>query len=196
MDKSDEKKLSRRRSSAAVLEGSAPIKRGRDRIPVGAGIWLLWVGVGANATLSSLGYHWIIAQSISCIFFFIWGIYNVDLSAVIFACAPHNNQFVDGLCVLKGIPARSDIGFLVAGSSMRRQVVGDLAKAINSIPVERPQDLAVKGEGKVILTSGAEHGGPPGQRNAGQWVILKAKKALLTGKRRTGLFRNLTREEK
>jgi len=185
MDKSDEKKLSRRRSSAAVLEGSAPIKRGRDRIPVGAGIWLLWVGVGANATLSSLGYHWIIAQSISCIFFFIWGIYNVDLSAVvrrflfafveiffrdfdvagltnvptegpvIFACAPHNNQFVDGLCVLKGIPARSDIGFLVAGSSMRRQVVGDLAKAINSIPVERPQDLAVKGEGKVILTSGA-----------------------------------------
>jgi len=157
-------------------------RRGRDRIPIGAGLWLLWTGFGLNATLSALGYHWIIAQSVSMVFYFVWGIYNVDLSAVvrrflfafievffkhfdvaglsnvphegpiILACAPHNNQFVDGLCVLKAIPTRPDIGYLVAASSMRKKVVGDLAKALNSIGVERPQDLAEPGTGKVTIT--------------------------------------------
>eukprot|EP00954_Amorphochlora_amoebiformis_P028377 1391561-Amorphochlora_amoeboformis.AAC.1 len=108
------------------------VRAGKDRIPIGAGIWLLWVGVGVNATLSSMGYHWIIAQGLSMIFFIFWGVYNVDLGVVffknfdvagksnvpedgpvIFACAPHNSQFVDGLCVLKAVP-RPDLGFLVA----------------------------------------------------------------------------------
>mmetsp|Transcript_22237 Transcript_22237/g.31056 ORF Transcript_22237/g.31056 Transcript_22237/m.31056 type:complete len:681 (-) Transcript_22237:397-2439(-) len=182
-EKKMEAQLEKKASQVAAGTGQ-PLKRGRDRIPIGAGLWLLWVGFGASATLSSLGYHWLIAQSVSLVFYVIWGVYNVDLSAVarrflfafveiffrdfdvagltnvpkegpvIFACAPHNNQFVDGLCVLKGIPSRTDIGFLVASSSMRKKVIGDLARALNSIPVERPQDLAKPGTGTVKLFPG------------------------------------------
>ncbi|GAB5359032.1 hypothetical protein AAMO2058_000509600 [Amorphochlora amoebiformis] len=156
------------------------VRAGKDRIPIGAGIWLLWVGVGVNATLSSMGYHWIIAQGLSMIFFIFWGVYNVDLGVVlrrvlfglvevffknfdvagksnvpedgpvIFACAPHNSQFVDGLCVLKAVP-RPDLGFLVAAVSLRRGFVGKIVRALNNIGVERPQDLAVAGSGEIIV---------------------------------------------
>jgi 1-acyl-sn-glycerol-3-phosphate acyltransferase len=35
------------------------------------------------------------------------------------------------------------VSFLVAAASMRRPLIGDLARACRSIPVERPQDVAV-----------------------------------------------------
>ena len=39
--------------------------------------------------------------------------------------------------------------FLAAAKSTRRKFVGKLSKAMNSIPVERPQDLARTGEGTI-----------------------------------------------
>jgi len=50
--------------------------------------------------------------------------------------------------LVMGATTRS-VGFLAAAKSMRRKWVGMFAKALNSIPVERPQDLATPGTGKI-----------------------------------------------
>ena len=61
---------------------------------------------------------------------------------IILACAPHANQFVDPIVVLRALSHRRDVGFLAAAKTMRKQVLGDFARAMDAIPVERPQDLA------------------------------------------------------
>lgn len=66
---------------------------------------------------------------------------------VLFIAAPHANQFVDP-CILQ-ITSRRRIGFLAAASSMRKRIIGFLARRLNSIPVERPQDLAKVGQGRI-----------------------------------------------
>lgn len=48
---------------------------------------------------------------------------------------------------------QQDIGFLIANKSMTFPVVGYLAKKMNCIPVERPQDLAKKGTGQIRVKS-------------------------------------------
>lgn len=45
--------------------------------------------------------------------------------------------------------------FLVAAKSMRRPVIGWLAKTAGSIPVERPQDIAFAGKGLVSIQNGS-----------------------------------------
>lgn len=50
--------------------------------------------------------------------------------------------------------ARRPVRFLTAATSMRRPFVGMLARSMNSIPVERPQDLAKPGPG-TITSNGA-----------------------------------------
>jgi glycerol-3-phosphate O-acyltransferase/dihydroxyacetone phosphate acyltransferase len=66
---------------------------------------------------------------------------------ILFVVAPHSNQFIDP-CILQATGGRR-IGFLAAAKSMRKLVIGMLARALNSIPVERPQDLAKTGTGRV-----------------------------------------------
>lgn len=59
--------------------------------------------------------------------------------AVIFVAAPHANQFVDPIILLKCVKVRHDVGFLTAQKSMDRKYVGKIAKAMKSIGVQRPQ---------------------------------------------------------
>jgi len=148
------------------------------------GIWLLWAGVGLGAFLSSMGYHWLIAQSVMLTFLTMWCLENIDAKLflrgvlftavevffkdfdvagqmrvpddgpVILACAPHANQFVDPTVVTKAIP-RTDIGFLAAASTMRKKYIGRLAKVMQSIPVERPQDIATVGQGTIAVEVGS-----------------------------------------
>jgi glycerol-3-phosphate O-acyltransferase/dihydroxyacetone phosphate acyltransferase len=66
---------------------------------------------------------------------------------VLFIAAPHANQFVDP-CMLQ-ITSKRRIGFLAAASSMRKRIIGFLARRLNSISVERPQDLAKVGQGRI-----------------------------------------------
>jgi len=49
---------------------------------------------------------------------------------------------MDPILVMDHCPR--DIGWLVAAASMKRRVVGTFARALNSIAVARPQDMAVR----------------------------------------------------
>jgi glycerol-3-phosphate O-acyltransferase / dihydroxyacetone phosphate acyltransferase len=66
---------------------------------------------------------------------------------VIFACAPHANQFVDPIVVQRC--AKREVSYLIAAASLRRPMVGRVARALNAIGVERPQDIASTGEGTL-----------------------------------------------
>lgn len=78
------------------------------------------------------------------------GSYNIPPKGpVIFAVAPHANQFVDP-CMLLVSCNRRNLGFLIAKKSMDRFWIGLFARAFNSIPVVRPQDLTVAGSGVIL----------------------------------------------
>mmetsp|Transcript_46799 Transcript_46799/g.92096 ORF Transcript_46799/g.92096 Transcript_46799/m.92096 type:complete len:679 (+) Transcript_46799:24-2060(+) len=169
---SNSKTVESRPYSRVSLNVTSEVKRG---------VWLIWLGFGLGASMASMGYHWIFSQSISLCFFVYWASCNVDANQVvrsvffavtqiffknfdvagaarvprygpvIFACAPHANQFVDGLVVLKAVQHRKDLGFLTAAATMRRKYVGKLARALFSIGVERPQDLAKAGKGTIAF---------------------------------------------
>ena len=65
---------------------------------------------------------------------------------VIFVCAPHSNQLIDPLIVMRTCPRPA--GFLCAAKTLRQRLVGSIARALDSIPVERPQDLRRTGAGR------------------------------------------------
>ncbi|CCG83441.1 Uncharacterized acyltransferase C1718.04 [Taphrina deformans PYCC 5710] len=74
-------------------------------------------------------------------------------SAVIFVAAPHANQFVDPLLLMRQLrlEAGRRISFLIAEKSMRRKFIGTVAAAMGGISVSRAQDLQAKGTGVVFL---------------------------------------------
>ncbi len=47
--------------------------------------------------------------------------------------------------------ARRDVQFLVAAKSTRKPIVGFFTRIFETIPVERPQDLAKPGSGRVVF---------------------------------------------
>lgn len=69
----------------------------------------------------------------------------------IFVCAPHSNQFLDPFVVMNAV-GRMDLCFLAAAKSMRLRFVGLLARLIESIPVERAEDVSVAGAGLVWIS--------------------------------------------
>ena len=73
---------------------------------------------------------------------------------VMFVVAPHANQFVDPIILLRHISRR--IGFLVAKKSYDRRWVGGMAKIMNTIPVARAQDYSHSGAGHVFMKTGEE----------------------------------------
>ncbi|KAG2231461.1 hypothetical protein BDF21DRAFT_418831 [Thamnidium elegans] len=68
---------------------------------------------------------------------------------VIFVVAPHANQFVDPIVLMRECGRR--VSFLIAEKSMHQKGIGFFAKMINAIPVIRPQDLAKPGQGRIQL---------------------------------------------
>lgn len=69
----------------------------------------------------------------------------------IFIVAPHANQFVDPGMVIISNPRR--FSPLMAQASFKRKIVGEAARALRAIPVIRPQDLATKGAGKLVVNN-------------------------------------------
>ncbi|KAJ2753645.1 Glycerol-3-phosphate/dihydroxyacetone phosphate acyltransferase [Coemansia pectinata] len=66
---------------------------------------------------------------------------------VIFVVAPHHNQFVDPVILLMHAVRR--VYFLVAAASMRRRFIGFYGRCMRGISVERQQDLAKTGTGRI-----------------------------------------------
>jgi glycerol-3-phosphate O-acyltransferase/dihydroxyacetone phosphate acyltransferase len=62
----------------------------------------------------------------------------------------HANQFMDGLVVMGTCRNENfKISYLMAEKSFQRPVVGDIASALDVVPVKRAQDDAIRGAGKI-----------------------------------------------
>ncbi|KAF2720368.1 hypothetical protein K431DRAFT_285852 [Polychaeton citri CBS 116435] len=74
---------------------------------------------------------------------------------VIFVGAPHANQFVDPLILMRTVrhDAGRRIAFLIAEKSMRRRFVGFLAGLMNSVSVGRAMDSKKSAQGKIRFKS-------------------------------------------
>lgn len=72
---------------------------------------------------------------------------------VLFVAAPHANQFVDPLILMRTVrhDARRRIAFLVAEKSMRRKFVGFAASLVGAVPVGRALDLKKPAQGIIYI---------------------------------------------
>ncbi|KAL9531542.1 hypothetical protein SMMN14_04511 [Sphaerulina musiva] len=72
---------------------------------------------------------------------------------VIFVAAPHANQFVDPLLLMRVVrhDAHRRIAFLVAEKSMRRRFIGFMAGLVGSVPVGRALDMKKPAQGTIYL---------------------------------------------
>ncbi|KAK4502991.1 hypothetical protein PRZ48_006418 [Zasmidium cellare] len=72
---------------------------------------------------------------------------------VIFVAAPHANQFIDPLILMRVVrhDAKRRIAFLIAEKSMRRAFIGFAASLVGSVPVGRALDLKKPAPGKIYL---------------------------------------------
>ncbi|KAF3035368.1 hypothetical protein E8E11_004960 [Didymella keratinophila] len=72
---------------------------------------------------------------------------------VIFVCAPHANQFVDPLMLMRVVKKESDrrIQFLIADKSMKRKFIGAMAGLTGVVPVGRAMDATKPAKGKIYL---------------------------------------------
>jgi len=61
----------------------------------------------------------------------------------------HANQFVDAAVVLGTCGSDFKVSYMMAEASWNRRIIGDIAKALDVVPVKRAQDDAIKGTGKV-----------------------------------------------
>ncbi|KAG7360385.1 acyltransferase [Nitzschia inconspicua] len=64
----------------------------------------------------------------------------------------HANQFVDAAVVLGTCGSDIKVSYMMAEASWNRRIIGDLAKALDVVPVKRAQDDAIKGIGKVSFS--------------------------------------------
>ncbi|KAJ1565828.1 hypothetical protein HK096_009220 [Nowakowskiella sp. JEL0078] len=78
------------------------------------------------------------------------GLQNVPKDGpVLVVAAPHANQFIDPLILWARLPRR--VSFIAAKKTMDKRGVGFFARSMNSIPVQRPQDMIQKCDGLIRL---------------------------------------------
>ncbi|KAH7083209.1 hypothetical protein BKA63DRAFT_530063 [Paraphoma chrysanthemicola] len=72
---------------------------------------------------------------------------------VLFVCAPHANQFVDPLMLMRIVKKESGrrIQFLIADKSMKRKFIGAMAGLTGVVPVGRAMDMTKPAKGKIYL---------------------------------------------
>lgn len=168
-------------SSHGSLDSEKDLSHGTNPVPrlkLSAN-WLLWLGIGAAATLNSCGLPQELSLSVGTIFLVAWALVGVtpaqllamgadalvelyfreymtigeekvpDKGPVIFVCGPHSNQFLDPMVVSKG--TTREVKYIIAAKSLRRKDLGWLFKHADPVPVERQQDLKRPGEGRITV---------------------------------------------
>eukprot|EP00960_Hanusia_phi_P038590 753500-Hanusia_phi.AAC.3 len=103
-----------------------------------------------------------------------------DGRAVIFVCAPHVNQFIDPIVVMKTVAETTGrhVSWMVADISYKRKIIGFFAKVLRGIPVARPADYETAGDG-FITVEGTEvtgHGGTHFTRELEKGSVIIVKK--------------------
>jgi glycerol-3-phosphate O-acyltransferase/dihydroxyacetone phosphate acyltransferase len=73
--------------------------------------------------------------------------------AVIIVAAPHANQFVDSLLLMRILKQHAGrrVSFLTAEKSMREPYIGSMAAYMGALPVVRPMDNIRPGHGEIYL---------------------------------------------
>ena len=99
---------------------------------------------------------WLLTTTFDCFFREIKtrGGYKIpEKGPVIFVIAPHANQFVDPITLMRQVKqsANRRVSFLIAKSSLRKYMVGFFARSMLSIGVIRPQDNLKLAEGTITL---------------------------------------------
>ena len=82
------------------------------------------------------------------------GLENIPTSGPTIICCNHANQFMDAMLVLARCPRQ--LSFCMAASSYSFPIVGYLAKKINVIPVYRPEDSKILGNGLIQMINDSE----------------------------------------
>ncbi|KAK1061506.1 Glycerol-3-phosphate/dihydroxyacetone phosphate acyltransferase [Friedmanniomyces endolithicus] len=72
---------------------------------------------------------------------------------VIFVAAPHANQFIDPLILMRTVrqDAKRRIAFLIAAKSMTRKFIGWAASLVSAVPVGRALDMKKPAKGRIHL---------------------------------------------
>jgi len=78
------------------------------------------------------------------------GVQNIPTFGPCIFSVNHANQFVDAVMLV--CTCQRQASYLMAETSYKRRVIGDLAWALGVVPVKRPQDSAIKGTGSVSIT--------------------------------------------
>jgi len=83
------------------------------------------------------------------------GIENIPRNGPVILVGNHKNQFVDGMMVVSIV--RRKVAFLTAEKSMHLPIIGCLSKALDAIPVVRPQDRARISPGLLLQYDVEKH---------------------------------------
>lgn len=78
------------------------------------------------------------------------GRHNIPRNGPVIFTTNHANQFLDAVMVL--CTCQHKISYLIAETSWKRRIVGDIAWAMDAVPVKRAQDAAMKGMGTITMT--------------------------------------------
>ncbi|KAK7203695.1 hypothetical protein BZA70DRAFT_307438 [Myxozyma melibiosi] len=82
------------------------------------------------------------------------GAFNIPTEGpLVFVAAPHANQFIDPLLLMRQILSHSGrrVSFLTASKSLRHPLIGPMARMSSPIAVDRAQDLAAPATGQIYI---------------------------------------------
>jgi len=80
---------------------------------------------------------------------------NVPRRGPVIFTVNHANQFVDAVVFLSSCEHK--VSFLMAEASWKRPIIGDVAWALDVVPVKRAQDYSHKGTGDVVFHRKQQH---------------------------------------
>jgi glycerol-3-phosphate O-acyltransferase/dihydroxyacetone phosphate acyltransferase len=79
---------------------------------------------------------------------------NIPKDGPVIICGNHSNQFIDAMMIISY--CEREVSFTMANSSFKKRVVGNMARLINAIPIYRPEDYKIKGDGKIRIVTPSE----------------------------------------
>jgi len=88
----------------------------------------------------------------------------------------HANQFVDAMVVLGTTSSENfKVSYLMAEKSLKRPVIGDIASALDVVPVKRSQDEPIRGNGTIVFHDYSEEGTEKGDTTSTSTTTEKEK---------------------